>query len=405
VTGLTSKERILRTIAGEPVDRIPIWPPIPWHPLAPEPEPGDWKTEPNYQALIPLVKENCDFLVHLMIPEGNSAENTVEEYTRRAPYGGIFDRRFFLSPPDWIDETEETTATGSRITRFTLHTPQGDLTAAERIDPGIDTTWLVEPLVKDVADAEKLLSVPYRFDPPDLATFQAEVTRLEDNGLPVCFVTTPMVMVSHMMDLQRFLEWTLLERPLIDRMIQTVYERVAERLQYVLDHGLETIFRFGGSEQATPPLMSRRGFEDFVIKYEAPLWQMVRQGGQIVWVHCHGRINTVIDDIVAGGAHLLDPVEPPPQGDIDIAEAKRRAAAGPTTLIGNIEQSDFRQRSPAEIETLVKYAICEGGRQHFMLGHSDVVISAVDDLTRDNLIRYVKAGVKYGTFNGGDNPP
>ena len=33
-TQLTSRERVRRTIAGEPVDRVPIWSPIDWNPLA-----------------------------------------------------------------------------------------------------------------------------------------------------------------------------------------------------------------------------------------------------------------------------------------------------------------------------------------------------------------------------------
>lgn len=400
---LSPKERVLRTIAGEPVDRIPIWPPLPWHPLYPEPEPGDWKTLPNYQQLLPLVAEHTDPLVHLMIPERLSSEGTLDTAEKRAAYGGIFDRRFFLAPPDRVDVVEEPTAGGGKIWHYTVHTPKGDLRGRDLVRPGVDTTWEIEPLVKDVDDAEKLLSVPYRFDTPDLSGFFADVERLGDRGVPVCFVTTPMVMVSHMMDLQRFMEWTILERSLINRMIETAYERVAERLRFVLDGGVGPLFRFGGSEQATPPMMGRRGFEEFVLKYEAPLWQMTREAGQIVWVHCHGKISTVIDDFVAGGAQLTDPVEPPPQGDIEIGEAKRRAAAGPMTLIGNIEVSDLYQCTPDEIEIKVKQAICEGGRNHFMLGNSDVLISEVTDHLRDNLIRWLETALKYGTFNGDDH--
>ncbi len=146
-------------------------------------------------------------------------------------------------------------------------------------------------------------------------------------------------------------------------------------------------------------MMSKRAFEQFILKYERPLWQMVRDAGQIVWVHCHGKINTVIDDFVQGGVQLLDPVEPPPQGDIDIEEAKRRAAAGPMTLIGNIQYSDLCQLPTDEFETLVKRAIFEGGRKHFILGPTEFPISAIDKLTRDNLICYIEAGLKYGTFD------
>ena len=295
---LSSKERILRTVAGQEVDRIPIWPPIPWHPLCPEPEPGDWKTMPNYREIVPLVREHCDFLVHFMIPEAKKEQQphdqTAEEYARRAAYGGIFDRRFFLAPPERIEAEEHASPDGTLTTTYTIQTPEGELTTVEKVRPGIDTTWLVEPVVKNPEDCRKLLSIPNRFDRPDLEAFFRDAESLGDEGVPVCFVTTPMVMVSHMTDLQRFLEWSVTERPLIERLIETAYERIAERLYYCLEHGVDCIFRFGGSEQATPPLMSRESFVDFILKYEKPLWQMVKSAGQIAWVHCHGKIGSVL---------------------------------------------------------------------------------------------------------------
>jgi len=143
-------------------------------------------------------------------------------------------------------------------------------------------------------------------------------------------------------------------------------------------------------------------FDQFILGYEGRLWKMVRDAGQIVWVHCHGKVRTVIDDFVQGGVQLLDPVEPPPQGDIDVGEAKQRAVAGPMTLIGNIEFSDLCQLSADEIEARVERAVCEGGRQHFILGASDFPISAIDDRLKENLICFIEAGIKYGTSDDGD---
>ena len=67
---LSSAERLLRTIRGEPVGRIPILSPLDWAPVAREIEPGSWRDEPNYRGLVPLVAESCDFLVDLVVPEG-----------------------------------------------------------------------------------------------------------------------------------------------------------------------------------------------------------------------------------------------------------------------------------------------------------------------------------------------
>ncbi len=395
---LTSRERVRRTIAGEPVDRVPIWAPIVWNPLHPNVEPDSWKAQPCAQEVIQATAEHCDVLAHIGLPAKAPRGDSQRNARLQAAYGGFFDRRFFLSPPELIDEKIEKTEGGGTIITYVVHTPKGDLQSRVKVEANVDTLWDIEPLIKDLADVEKLLSEPYRFEEPDLDFSFSEVERLGERGTPVCFVTSPMVMISHLMHFQAFFEWVAMERPLIDRLLEVAYERVAERLQYVLARGVGQVFRFGGSEQATPPMMSKRMFEQFILTYERPLWQMVRKAGKAVWVHCHGKVNTVIDDFVKGGVQLLDPVEPPPQGDIDIGEAKQRAAAGPMTLIGNIQYSDLCQLSAQEIETLVERAICEGGRKHFILGPTEFPISAIDERLRDNLLCYIEAGIKYGTF-------
>lgn len=395
---LTSRERVRRTIAGEPVDRVPIWAPIDWNPLHPDIEPDSWKAQPYAQEVIQATAKYCDILIHIGIPEKVSQGDSQRNARLQAVYGGFFDRRFFLSPPELIDEMVEATEDSGTITTYIIHAPKGDLQSRVKVEADVDTLWDIEPLIKEVADVEKLLSVPYRFEEPDLEFYFSQAERLGERGTPVCFVTSPMVMISHLMHFQTFFEWIAMERPLIDRLLNTIYGRVAERLQYVLEHGVGPVFRFGGSEQATPPMMSKRLFDQFILQYERPLWQMVHKAEKTAWVHCHGKVNTVIDDFVEGGVQMLDPVEPPPQGDIDIAEAKQRAAAGPMTLIGNIQYSDLCQRSTQEIEALVERAICEGGRKHFILGPTEFPISALDGRLRDNLLCYIEAGVKYGTF-------
>ncbi|MCP4398269.1 MAG: hypothetical protein GY801_13355, partial [bacterium] len=57
---LTSRERVRRTIAGEPVDRVPIWAPIDWNPLHPDVEPDSWKAQPSAQEVIQATAEQCD---------------------------------------------------------------------------------------------------------------------------------------------------------------------------------------------------------------------------------------------------------------------------------------------------------------------------------------------------------
>lgn len=395
---LASKERILRTVAGQPVDRVPIFAPVPWHPLAPEPDPKNWKAWPNYQRLLPLVAEHCDFFVHLDVAERVPIGNPGGGEVRGHPSGSIFDRRFFLAHPENIRVIEDRLENGRAITRYKVHTPKGDLTTTDVRFLDVDTVWTTEPLIKDVRDADKILSVSSRFDPPDLTAYVAERDRLGDRGAPVCFFSSPLVMISRMMEFQQLLEWTITERPLLDTMLRIIQERLSERLHWALEHGVGPFFRFGGSEQSTPPMMSKRFFEQFVIGYEAPLWKMVREAGGIVWVHCHGKVATVLNRFMENGVQMLDPVEPPPQGDITIKEAKARAAAGPLTLVGNVEMSDLQNGTPELIERLVREAICEGGRKHLIMGTSEVTVSAVNDQLRDNIIAYLETAARYAPF-------
>lgn len=402
---LSSAERLLRTIRGEPVDRIPILSPLDWTPMAREIEPGSWRDEPNYRGLVPLVAENCDFLVDLVVPEGSAAAERIEgQGGYETIAGGIFDRRFFLIPPEQVEVAEEETRDGQRSVAYLVHTPKGDLREVDEFPTDIDTTWASEPLIKEPEDVKRILSVPYRFDRPNLDAFFARREQLGDRGLAQIFVSSCITHISRMTGLQQFLEWVVTERPLIDRMLEEIYPRVQERLRYVLDHGAGPVFHFGGSEQATPPLMSNRLFDELVVKYDAPLMKMVRDAGKIVHVHCHGRVNTVLDRFIEMGVQFLDPVEPPPQGDTDLAEAKRRAA-GRMTLIGNIEMVDLETETPDVIEERVRDAVCLGGRGHFILSASDFTISRVSDRMRENIRCFVEAGIKYGPFDGSNPCP
>ena len=89
-----------------------------------------------------------------------------------------------------------------------------------------------------------------------MEAFRREVERIGDRAVMEIGISTPMVCVSHVMHFDTFLEWTVAERATIERLIETVFERIYEKLKYVLEHGAGPMFWIGGSEQATPPMMS-----------------------------------------------------------------------------------------------------------------------------------------------------
>lgn len=55
----------------------------------------------------------------------------------------------------------------------------------------------------------------------------------------------------------------------------------------------------------------------------------------------------------------LDPIEPPPQGDMTLVEL-RRAVGRDIVLFGNIEAAEIEQMAPAAFEQRVRQAIRDG---------------------------------------------
>jgi len=379
-SSLTSRERILRTVRGEPVDRVPIFSPVSWSPFwrisGEEPE---WASDPNYVPVRKLCDEYCD------------------SFAGAAGTGGVFDRRFLLVPTDFIEHMPEQVQ-GRRHRRLTVvHTPKGDLRTVEEWDEGVRTTWYTEPLVKTTKDAERILSVPYRFDKPDVSAFSEYRDKIGGSALTQLGVSTPLVCVSRLLQFEQFLEWCVAEFDLVDLLVRTVQERIHERLSWLLEQGIGPVVWFGGSEQATPPIMSPALYDALVVRYDKPLFDLVHKHGGIVHVHCHGKVSGILGKLVEMGADMLDPVEPPPQGDVEMGEAKR-LVRGRITLMGNIEFCDLEFATPDEIEEKVKHAVLDGGKAHTILYPSATGHETVSERYRDNAIRYIEAGLKYGRF-------
>jgi hypothetical protein len=311
--------------------------------------------------------------------------------------GTVGDRSQFHCPGKYSKILSTQRSDGRTTTTRVLHTPKGDLRTVTAMDAGVHTVWTVEPLVKDLDDVERILSVPFDWQKPDMEAFRREVAQLGDRGVMEIGISTPMVCVSHILSFETFLCWTAAERPTIERLIRTVFERIYEKLKYILEHGAGPIFWIGGSEQATPPMMSPKFYDGFVVKYDGQLIDLIHKHGQYAHVHCHGKVARIFDRLLEMGVDMLDPVEPPPDGDIEIGEAKRRAA-GRMTLMGNIEFRHLEFATPQEIDEMVRRAICDGPKDHLILFPSATAISRISDRYRDNAIQYIESGLKYGAF-------
>ena len=85
----------------------------------------------------------------------------------------------------------------------------------------------------------------------------------------------------------------------------------------------------------------------------------IQQYGGYARLHSHGRLRGILPAIARMRPDGLDPLEPPPQGDMALWEIK--AAIGrDTVLLGNIEAADIENLPTADFERRVVTALREG---------------------------------------------
>ncbi len=393
---MTSQERILNTVKGNKVDRIPICAPCPWGrhinpsgiPLGPQVAYllmdgisvlDEWMTQDvNYLEVIKAAEKKGDKIETYGFPE--------------------FDRRFLLISPEFVKIAKTEKKGDSLLIKYQVRTPKGNLEYICEKRRNISTVWDRKPLLDDKEDVEKLLSVPSTFPKADLEDFFKYKRRIEQKGGLMCiFVSTPLVCVSQLFRFEKFLMWCAVEKATIRRLMETVFERIFERLEYFLQGGVGPVFRFGGSEQATPPMMSPALYDEFVVKYDHRLFDLVHRYDSLVAVHCHGKVKDILDKLVNMGVDFLDPVEAAPGGDIEMGQAKKKVR-GKITLMGNIQFADMQLCTPREIDGKVRAAVCSGGREKFILSTTEGPVSPLTGRMRDNYLQLIESGHKYGSF-------
>jgi len=195
------------------------------------------------------------------------------------------------------------------------------------------------------------------------------------------------------------LEWVLTEPSLIKILADAWLERTWAKVDFLLSQGVGPFWHFNGVERAAPPMMGPKQWNELVVPYDGEIMRRIKERDPeaMIHVHCHGRMGTLLDSWIELGVDSTDPVEPPPQGDIEFADAKRHVD-GRMTLYGNIEFCWLDLAEPDYIEEAVRRAIEDGGKQHMVLLPSAAPHERHTPRFTANAIRYIEAGLKYGAL-------
>jgi hypothetical protein len=304
--------------------------------------------------------------------------------------------RYLITPPQRIRTETTVLGNGHHETHGIIDTPGGDLTFTTRHDVVSDTTWTLEYPVKTLADIDRIASIPWEL-PAGVAPPTGErPAGFADRGILATQISSPFVCVAGMMTFEWFLELTLTEPDLIDELTEVCQRRTLDVLDVLFSEpGIEYVW-MGGSEWVTPPMASPRIYDRLVQEQERTIIQHVRAKREdvIVHIHCHGSVRHALQRTIERGADYTEPVEPPPDGDITMAEAKA-LAAGRITLGGNIECRILCNGTPDDVEAAVQAAY-QGGTHRFVLRPTESPSPMMDAREAANWERMVATWEKQG---------
>lgn len=369
---MTSKERLLKCIAHESIDHVPVsthelngW------------NSNSWENQhPSYARLMNAIREYTDCM-YLLDPV--------------AAHSDLFDPH---------TEIQSWQAGEKRYTKRIAHAPSKRLEALFCSEEGVNTTWTLQPLLKDIGDIDEYLALPYETPEPDMTGYLKTKRELGDRGVMLLSVSDPIAEAASLFGMSNFLIHALSEQDRMKFFLDALHDRQLDYLKKILSYDVkDIIIRIYGPEYATPPYLSPGHFRLYVACYLKELCSLIKGAGAIPRIHCHGRIATVIDEFADTEAAAIDPLEPPPDGDMALADVKRRYGRQ-FCLMGNIEIKELEMAGRERIDRLVREAMdaAKEGSGFILMPTACPLNADLPAKTEGNYLQMIESAVKYGRY-------
>lgn len=330
---LTSKERIMRIFRNKEIDRpaLKLW---------------GAGLEDNYTLLSPafepvrrLAAQKSDLFEIVSFPFDMYAGQHIGKYKET-----------------WKEETGKENWYDLHTV---FHTPKGDLHMMERKSKVGEPGYTMEYMIKEPEDIEKLLSMDYEPYPVDRTRYDKLLARVGDRGVVMTDVTESGLIVHGLLGSETLAYFSVDCREELQHLVDVYAARSLEYVRNVLDAGVVSPFSWVGPELFTPPLMGPTDFHDFVCKADKPMCDLIHERGGYVWVHCHGKVAELIDDFIDMGVDVLNPLEPPKNGDIHMGKIIEKYG-NRIGWEGNIEIQDILLSSRERLRELIDECVGYG---------------------------------------------
>jgi uroporphyrinogen-III decarboxylase len=350
---MTSHERLLAALRGQPVDRLP------WSPFLAY----WWESQPQARQ----DRGQIAFLKEI------GADALLRGFTTPFSCSDLWGQSSYRTFSQRIPNCEVRRSESGADVRVWFETPVGTLTQLGRRSEQGNTRFLVEHPVKRREDYKVLSYIVERMViVPDYMAVTNEIAAVGDDGLSVPLISpfgkTPFQsLVEHFVGTEQ-LVFDLMDYPEeVEALLAVMSARAEEAVRIAADSPAEAFITWEDSSttNVSPALFRRYIFP------EMKRWAGIVHGaGKLLVHHACGHLKALLPIMAEEGVDAVESLSPPPTGNIEIWDAQ--AILGQRTrLVGGIEPVHFLDLDLAGLRAYVEDLMARMDHRGWILANSD----------------------------------
>ncbi len=350
---MTSRERLLAALRGQPVDRLP------WSPFLAY----WWDFQPGTlqdRGQISFLREiGADGLLRGFLTPFTCSD-----------VQGISQYESFIEPIPGVEFRREEKGD---LWRNEFSTPVGKLVSLARRSPEGNTRFMIEHPVKGREDYKILRYIVERMlIKPNYAMVQREIDEVGDDGLSVPLMSpfgkTPFqALIEHYVGTVQ-LVYDLADYPEeVEETMAVMSEKAMQAVRISVDSPAQAFISWEDSSttNVSPAMFAR------YIAPELNRWgEEIHAVGKLFLHHACGHVRALLPTMAKEAVDAIESLSPPPTGNVEMWEA--RQTMGPEMgLIGGIEPVNFLQLDLIQLRADVENLIDRMGTHRYILANSD----------------------------------
>ena len=390
---LTSRQRLLQTLKGKPVDRIAIAPFLYYNAVY---EMFDYRPridnfyDPADFDVVEKFVEYCDYF-------GFDVMNVMGSVWDQYLHGSMRDSSISESDENWDVEIVDEGDYDENINRtVNIETPSGVLTQREtykRTSKYLIISSIDEFLIKTPADFDILQRFMPTADKMDCSLITRARKACGDKGLTDTNTHGAFNILSMFRNLEQLMMDPMVDEGFYRAMMEFFLPRLIQRADKMVQAGADVI---EVAAQLAGSSVGPEFYREYILDYENRLLKGIHEAGGLAIFHNCGQAGAIMHLYNEMDIDCWGYVTPPPFGDVDFDEALKLIRPD-MALRGNIDQVDFMvNASPQEVRERTREVVLKAKqRGNFILSTTDFFF---DNTPYENIKAFAQAGLEYGTY-------